>query len=124
MSGAKTVVRRIPGKGRGVVALVRLEAGEIMERAPAISLDRSDTDTIAATCLDDYYFAHPGDPDGGLLVLGHATLINHSDIPNTETTVAWDHTAGWTVTLRTLSKIAAGAELTRRYACALWFDPA
>lgn len=123
MKMAKLSVRSVPGKGRGVFAGSPITAGEVLERAPALELDTQSTDAIAPTSLDDYYFAHPADPEGGLLVLGLSTLVNHSDTPNTQTTAAFDRHTGWTVTLRALRVILAEEELTRRYACPVWFDP-
>ena len=117
-------VRTAPGKGRGVFAVRAIEAGETLEIAPAIPLDEADTDALAGLTLDSYYFAHPEDPEGGMIALGRATLVNHSDEPNAETVFARDPEAGWTVALRALRAVAPGEEITRRYACALWFDPA
>ena len=121
MNAARIAVRAIPGKGRGVVALAACGAGEVLEVAPAIELRPADTTAIAATPLDHYYFRHPGDPEGGLLVLGFASLMNHSDNPNAETTAVLDAEAGWQVTLCTLRAVTPGEELTRRYSCAPWF---
>jgi hypothetical protein len=117
------IVRAAPGKGRGVFAARAFMAGELIERAVALTLSEADTDAIAICALDAYYFRHPTDPEGGLLVLGLATLVNHADLPNAETVCALDRDVGWTVTLRATRMIAAGEEVTRRYACALWFDP-
>lgn len=123
MTGPRLAVRAIQGKGRGVVALVPLRAGETLERAPAVELGAEDTERIALTRLDDYYFAHPGDPEGGLIVLGLATLVNHGERPNAETVTSFERGVGWTVALRALRDIAAGEEITRRYACPPWFEP-
>lgn len=123
MKIVKLSVRSTKGKGRGVFADFPIRAGEVLERAPALELDTRMTDTITSATLDDYCLAHPGDPDGGLLVLGLSTLVNHSDTPNTQTAAAFDRDTGWTVTLRAMHAIPAGEELTRRYACPVWFDP-
>lgn len=114
---------RVGRKGRGVFAAAPLAAGELLEIAPTVELDRHDTDTIVGTTFDDYYFAHPSDPEGGLLVLGLSSLVNHADDPNTETTAHHADGIGWVVHLRALRDIAPGQELTRRYACLLWFEP-
>lgn len=109
-------------KGRGVIAYRYIHAGEHLERAHTIELDKTDTAGLAATCLDDYYFAHPGDPDGGLLVLGLASLCNHSEDPNVRAIARKDAPVGWVVEMRALRDIKPGEELTRRYACDLWFE--
>jgi SET domain-containing protein len=123
MRSAEIGVRRIAGKGRGLFALAPFEAGAVLEVSSAIALGKADTEAITRTALDDYNFAHPADPDGCLIVLGHATLCNHSDDPNAETVTPHDPDIGWIVELRTLRRIAPGEEITRRYACDLWFKP-
>ncbi len=110
-------------KGRGVFAAAPIVAGELLETAPSVELDRHDTVTIVGTTVDNYYFAHPADPERGLLVFGLSSLINHADEPNTETTPHHADGVGWVLALRALRDIAPGQELTRRYACELWFEP-
>jgi SET domain-containing protein len=110
-------------KGRAVFAAAAIAPGELLETAPTVELDRHDTETIVGTAVDNYYFAHPADPDSGLLVFGLASLLNHADDPNTETTPRLAEGIGWVFELRALRAIAPGEELTRRYACELWFEP-
>ncbi len=123
VAASKLQLRAVGGKGRGVFATGPIAAGEVLETAPTVVLDRHDTDTIVGTTLDNYYFAHPRDPEGGLLVLGVSSLLNHSDAPNAETEARQEEGLGWLVELRALRGIGAGEELTRRYACELWFEP-
>ena len=118
------VIQNVGAKGRGVVTRVRIGAKQRVEIAPAIELSEADTDAIAPTVLDHYYFAHPKDPDGGLFVLGFAALMNHSNTPNVVTRAVFDQQGGWQMISNTLRDIAAGEELTRTYACPVWFDPA
>jgi SET domain-containing protein len=119
----KFELRPVGRKGRGVFALVRIAAGELLETAPTVELSQHDTDAIIGTTLDNYYFAHPADPEGGLLVFGLCSLINHADEPNAETAVRHLKEVGWQLELRALRDIEPGEELTRRYACELWFEP-
>lgn len=116
-------IRHLGEKGRGVVARAAIAAKQRVEIAPAIELSEADTDAIAPTVLDHYYFAHPKDPDGGLFVLGYAALMNHSDTPNIVTRAVFDQQGGWQLISNTLRDIAAGEELTRKYSCPVWFDP-
>jgi uncharacterized protein len=122
-TSCKLQIRGVGRKGRGVFAAGAIAAGELLETAATVGLDRHDTDTIIGTTLDAYYFAHPVDPEGGLLVLGVSSLLNHSDTPNAETTARHQDGVGWLIELRALRAIGAGEELTRRYACELWFEP-
>lgn len=119
----KLGIGAVPGKGRGVFAAAPIRAGELLESAPTAELDQRDTDTAVGTTFDNYYFAHPSDPDRGLLVFGVASLVNHADEPNSETVARREDGVGWILELRALRDIAPGEELTRRYACALWFEP-
>jgi uncharacterized protein len=119
----KLQVRAIARKGRGVFAAAPIAAGELLEAMPTIELNGHDTETIVGTTFDNYYFAHPTDPDGGLLVLGVSSLLNHSNAPNVETTAIQQGDLGWVIELRALRDIGSGEELTRRYACELWFEP-
>ena len=119
----KLRLRAIGRKGRGVFAAAPIAAGELLETASTVELNHHDTETIVGTTLDNYYFAHPLDPEGGLLVLGLSSLINHSDAPNAETAARQEGGAGWLIELRALRDIGSGEELTRRYACELWFEP-
>ena len=123
MAAPKLQVRAVGRKGRGVFATAPIGAGELLETAPTVDLDRHDTDTIVGTTLDNYYFAHPADPEGGLLVFGLSSLVNHADKPNAETASRHHNGLGWLIELRALRAIAPGEELTRRYACELWFEP-
>ncbi len=119
----KLEIRAVAHKGRGVFAAAPIAAGELLETAPTVELDRHDTDTILGTTFDDYYFAHPADPEGGLLVFGLTSLVNHADDPNAATVPVHLDGTGWLLELRALRDIAPGQELTRRYACELWFEP-
>ena len=123
LTSPKLELRIVGRKGRGVFAAAPIAAGELLEAAPTVELGRHDTETVIGTTLDNYYFAHPSDPEGGLLVFGLSSLLNHADQPNAETTPHHADSLGWLLELRALSDIAPGQELTRRYACELWFEP-
>jgi uncharacterized protein len=123
LATSKLQLRGVGRKGRGVFAAGPIAAGELLETVPTVELNRHDTDAMVGTTVDDYYFAHPADPEGGLLVLGLSSLVNHSEAPNTETRARRDAGVGWTIELRASRDIGAGEELTRRYACELWFEP-
>lgn len=114
-------VRAVPGKGRGVFLRVPVPAGTVLETAPVLELSGADIERIAGTVVDDYHFAHPADPDGGCLVFGHASLLNHSARPNVE--LRWERRgeAGWFVSIVTLADLPAGTELLYRYRCPPWF---
>jgi uncharacterized protein len=123
LAAPKLALHALGRKGRGVFAAAPIAAGELLEIAPTGELDQRDTDIVGGTTLDDYYFAHPGDPESGLLVFGLSSLINHAAQPNAETTARHAKGIGWMVVLRSLRAIAPGEELMRRYSCEPWFKP-
>lgn len=121
-AGAAFRIEALPGKGRGMVAAVPLEAGVAVARDHAVELAGEDCDLLERTALGAYYFAHPEDEDRGCLVFGPISLANHADLPSTALSWHRDPDLGLTVEMRTLRPVAAGEELTHRYRCPLWFD--
>lgn len=113
-------VRAIGRKGRGVFAARPIRAGELIESAPTAEVS---DDIRPGSPFDDYPFAHPDDPKRGLIVFGLASLMNHADDPNTETVTRPEDGIGWIIETRATRDIAPGEEVTRRYACELWFEP-
>lgn len=115
----------VPGCGRGLFACADLAEGEVIDRACTAEIDAAQ-----ALVLDDmhpvgdFYFEHPEDKTRGLMVFGLPSLINHSDDPNAH--VRFEHEAGfgWIAVLYALQPIEAGAEITYRYRCPLWFPAA
>lgn len=114
----------VPGKGRGVRATVRLAPGDVIVRDCTVLLSAADCTTLLPTAIEDYYFAHPEDPAQGLMVLGLASMCNHSDDPSALTLIERDAALGWIVKLTATRTIPPGGEITRRYACQPWFDVA
>lgn len=112
------------GKGRGVFATADIEPGELIDVCACVELDAETCSRIADTRIEDYYFLHPGDAHSGLLVLGLASLCNHSDDANAITRYEHDPALGWLVVLTALRGIPRGEEVTRRYACPPWFASA
>jgi SET domain-containing protein len=111
----------IAGKGRGVVAQAPIRAGELIDEACTVPLENELCDAIEKTPLGDHYFAHPADDTAGLLVLGLPSLCNHDDDPNAGTSYRYQGGLGWVVVLTALRDIGPGEEITRRYACPIWF---
>lgn len=111
----------IPGKGRGVLAQRAFMPGDLIETAPTVELSVPDCQTLETTPLGDYYFAHPENIDAGCLIFGLTSFLNHSDAPNAQ--IEWRHDeTGWRIDLYAIAEIPEGAEITRTYVCAPWFD--
>jgi len=117
----KARTTKIEGKGRGLLAGAPIEADEIIDVASTIVLSATDCDLLEQTAVGDYYFAHPSDPELGLVVLGLPSLSNHAESPNSDIRWHCDEGVGWVAELYALRPIAAGEEITRRYRCAPWF---
>ena len=123
VSQSRLELCRIAGKGRGVVAQEPITVGTLIATAPTVPPDAPQGDLVEQPPLGDYYFANGSDPEAGFLVFGITSFLNHSEAPNTD--IAWrlDPRTGWVVDLLAVRDIAGGTELTRRYACAPWFEP-
>jgi SET domain-containing protein len=118
----KVEPRAVPGKGRGLFAVAPIAAGEVLDRACTVPISAEQCLALDRMLpLGDFYFAHPEDARRGLMVLGLASLCNHADQPNADVTYRHDDGLGWIAELVALSDIAAGAEITYRYRCQLWF---
>ncbi len=115
-------IRSDPAKGRGVFARAAIAAGALIEAAPVIIVPAAQCPLLDKTILHDYYFHWDGDPDGegrGAVALGLTSLCNHSRRPSARVRRNY---AQDTLDLVALAPIAAGAEITIDYNCALWFE--
>ncbi len=117
----KIAPARIAGKGRGVIALAPIAAGEVIDEACTLHLDEAQCTAIETTPAGDHYFMHPEDETAGLLVLGLPSLCNHAEDNNAATAYRHDEALGWVLVLTARRDIRPGEEITRRYACAPWF---
>ncbi len=117
----KIAPARAPGKGRGIFAVAPIRRGEVIDEACTLPLDSAECARIERTTAGEHYFSHPEDDTAGLLVLGLPSLCNHSDHPNAGTSFRQEDGIGWVVVLTALEDIACGQEVTRRYACPVWF---
>ncbi len=115
-------VRECQHKGRGIYAVVPIEAGALIESAPVLVLSAEDRAVVAATRLRHYYFLWSGDEDGewcAAIALGHISLCNHAREPNATFVVRRDEER---IDLLARTDIAPGVEITIDYDCDLWFD--
>jgi hypothetical protein len=111
-------VAEFPDRGRGVVAMEPIRRGELLEATAVIPITSIDSPTRSSP-LFDYPFAWDEPPYEEAIVLGLASLINHSATPNA--TLRRDY-ARRVLRVVALTDIAAGAEITYDYDCPLWFE--
>jgi SET domain-containing protein len=105
-------VRHIPGKGRGVVALRPLIAGQTIERPPVIVIPAEEAPLIRDTRLAHYYFEWGDDCRQAAIALGYGSLYNHSYSPNARYEFRESEECLEFIALR---EIAAGEEITINY---------
>lgn len=111
-------IAAIDGKGRGVVAIEPILAGELLEIAPVIPLRPTDSPPRTSV-LFDYPFLWDDPPYIEAIALGIISMINHSDSPNAhfETDIPRR-----IIRLTALRDIAAGEEICFDYGIPLWFQ--
>ena len=101
-----------PGRGRGVFALRRFVASEVIEICPTIPLSESDARKLDDTRLYDYYFGWGRNGRQAAIVLGYGSLYNHSSTPNAEHR---KNAVDDTMTVTALREIMPGEEIFIRY---------
>ncbi|HSW12092.1 MAG TPA: SET domain-containing protein [Solimonas sp.] len=78
------------GRGLGVFAGRRFEAGELIERVPVIVIPEEQRPLLAETLLDAYDFDWDAGGRQTAIVLGYGSLYNHSVTPNARYTRLFD----------------------------------
>lgn len=120
ISEMKIEVRAAGRKGRGVYALKDLAAGDLLERAPGIFFDASQSTELKPTAVFDHLLANPADYAPGnpgntyALINGGMSYCNHAADNNA--VIQWSFEAdGLWLQLRVLRPVPAGAEVTIHY---------
>lgn len=116
-------------RGRGVVALQDIKAGELIERSPVLLIPNKDRAAVDPTVIFTYVFMwehgtieedlykHEG---RAAIALGFTSLLNHSFTPNA---VFHRHIDGLMIDIIAARDIGSGEEITIDYQMTLWFDP-
>ncbi len=119
----KIVWKRIPGRGRAVIATADIMRGELIECSPVLPLALADSECPG---LNDYGLAWGEDAPGGLapgkecaVGLGYLSLYNHSQSPNVTFEHRYDADE---IAVHALRDIPVGEELTIDYGVPLWFE--
>lgn len=114
--------REIPGKGRGVIALRKVGAGEVVEEVPAIIIPKKDLPVpLEGTVFDRYLLYWSDEPGREFAIAGGLLMLyNHSYQPNVKLR---DGSHPETFAVEALRDIEPGEEITFNYNCELWFTP-
>lgn len=125
--GAPPLVRweYVPECGRGLIACVDIEAGAVVDFAPAIPVREEDCD---ATLRQYLFMCHR---DGCLqpytgpveyaLVFGPMALCNHADEPNADVCFCDTNGRGLEARLVLRHNVREGEEVTIRYTDESWY---
>jgi len=110
----KLEVRETRSKGRGVFALVKFAAGEVIEAVPVILIPGHEWPHIEPTVLALYIYNFGPTPEQehAAIALGYGSLYNHSYLPNAKYIKDWDRQLVHFVAVR---DIAEGEEITVNY---------
>ena len=114
--------RAAANAGRGLFALADIAAGTVIDVAFSVPVT-AEQSTILDDIhpIGDYPFQHPEDSEAGLVLFGLISLCNHAEAPNAALRWRDGGAIGWLADLVALADIPAGAEITYRYKCPLWF---
>ncbi len=105
--GTKIALHTFKGKGRGVIAIERIEKGEVIERAPVIpgAVEEGKLTTL-------YNYAFVWRKEYYAIALGYGSLYNHSYKPNAVYRHSEDDLLINFIALKTIEK---GEEITVNY---------
>lgn len=100
-----------PIHGRGMFATRNIKSGEVIETAPLILFDRSDVNK--GSILLDYDLTVK---DKSAIMLGHASIYNHSDNANAE----WEYDSDPKLFITATRDIHVGEEIFVDYGQPYW----
>ena len=125
-------LQNLPAKGRGVFCAEDVKAGDVLEVAPLLIFNESDTAQFANTLVHDYYFttstlpqemtARAGVKDaqkGSFLVMGISSFCNHLLDPNAKASTAGEYSTVF-YKLTALKDIPKDTEICINYGIS-WF---
>jgi uncharacterized protein len=109
MKNKDLIVKKVPGKGRGVFAGKNFRKSEIIERCPVLVIPEQERPHLNATGLHNYYFTWRRE---AVIALGLGSLYNHSFAPNARYLKVYSRSWIEIVAIRAIRK---GEEITVNY---------
>jgi hypothetical protein len=115
----------IPGCGRGLIACADVDAGTVLDVAPAVPVRDGEGGTVLRQYVfqcdrDDCSRGYSGQVKEAM-VFGPMALCNHSDDPNASVCFEEKEGCGLQAELIALRDIAKGEEVTIRYTDSDWY---
>lgn len=111
----KIKIVEIKGKGRGVVATENISKNEIIETCPLIILGAKDSQFVGdKSDTLRHYHLYQQKFDRNCIMLGYASLYNHSFEPNADIEYGNDPKAKYLI-YKAIKDIKAGDEITWNY---------
>jgi len=112
-------VKRIAGKGRGIIATEDISSGTLIEVAPVGVFPAEQRPIVDKTDVFKYYFVQPGEyrqrkNAKGYFVFGLVSLCNHTEEPNSYVDWIEDEVGLWSH-LTAKKDIKIGEEVTVFY---------
>lgn len=98
--------------GRGIFTKLALEAGDLIEKAPLVLINKADSDLLESTLLYDYYFMINNAVTPVAVGLGFSSLYNHASPSNAAYRI---DLANELIIITAHRKIASGEEITLNY---------
>jgi SET domain-containing protein len=126
---APLAIKHFGERGRGVIAIEDIGAGQLVERSPVLIIPPEQRAAIDATVIFTYVFMwehHTVEQDlykhegRSAIALGYTSLLSHSAAPNCEFV---RHIDELVIDVFANRSIKTGEELTIDYQMTLWFDP-
>jgi len=104
-------IKRIPGKGLGVVAERDISKGEVIERCPVLLLTPTERKQCEKTILNHYLYPWKSTRSAAI-VMGYGFIYNHSFTPNAD----WKQDFRATqMVYRAIADIKKGEEISVNY---------
>lgn len=126
---APLTVRDFGERGRGIIAIENIQAGQLVERSPVLIIPPSQRRVVDETIIFTYVFMwEHGTAEQDLykhegrsaIALGYTSLLSHSYNPNCEFV---RHIDDLVIEVFAKRPIRVGEELTIDYQMKLWFNP-
>jgi uncharacterized protein len=126
---APLAIKDFGDRGRGVVAIEDIAAGQLVERSPVLIIPPQQRPAVDETIIFTYVFMwehqtveqdlykHEG---RSAIALGYTSLLSHSATPNCKFV---RHIDELVIDVFANRLIKTGEELTIDYQMTLWFDP-